>query len=471
MSIKNISKRKVIVFLLISIFLSGLVMLPPTDIVKAEGVIKYVAVSGSGYTADYYCDGTDDQAEINQAIIDVSAVSSQGNPGTVHLYPGTYYTLTEVYLKNYVILEGDSKTNTFVKNVSQLRGGTQFRNDIQISSASYATVRNLAVRGVWGDPLYDQSWWDRSWRGIGISNNCSNITIDNVDIRDTLGDGITGNGCPYLTISNVNIVHVGHSGIYFRGGDGPMTITNIYIEYNANSGLRFCYANNITVKNVEVVDAWDWAVEIFSDSASDNTYNISFENLTAKLRNHDSAANGIAILYNFPITNGVFKYHDISFKNCIIDNLKGVNRGDYTPGYDNIPGAGIYVRNATDVTFDNVVVYDAKNDGIDFDNDLANGAPSTHTVKNCIISNSGGYGISKLNYSNITVNISYNDLWQNALGSFGGGATAGTGNINADPLFYSPSGGANGNNDFHLKSQYGRWNGTSWETDASTSPC
>jgi hypothetical protein len=46
------------------------------------------------------------------------------------------------------------------------------------------------------------------------------------------------------------------------------------------------------------------------------------------------------------------------------------------------------------------------------------------------------------------------------------GILAGTGNIDADPLFFS-------NNDFHLKSQAGRWNTTtlSWVTDSQTSPC
>jgi hypothetical protein len=43
---------------------------------------------------------------------------------------------------------------------------------------------------------------------------------------------------------------------------------------------------------------------------------------------------------------------------------------------------------------------------------------------------------------------------------------AGTGNISVDPRFVNAA-----NGDFHLQSQYGRWNGTAWVKDTVTSPC
>jgi hypothetical protein len=104
----------------------------------------------------------------------------------------------------------------------------------------------------------------------------------------------------------------------------------------------------------------------------------------------------------------------------------------------------------------NNVIYDSKS-GIILEGrtDLI----SNITAKNNIIVKNHEYGI----YGNVA--SSYNDIWNNTLGNYGGGASAGTGDISADPLFADTV-----NGDFHLKSQYGRWNGTSWVDDIVTSP-
>jgi predicted outer membrane repeat protein len=67
-----------------------------------------------------------------------------------------------------------------------------------------------------------------------------------------------------------------------------------------------------------------------------------------------------------------------------------------------------------------------------------------------------------------------NEIWQNGNSivavSYSNvrGGYAGTGNLDADPLFADPN-----NGDFHLKSQAGRWDPTakSWVQDDITSPC
>ena len=58
-------------------------------------------------------------------------------------------------------------------------------------------------------------------------------------------------------------------------------------------------------------------------------------------------------------------------------------------------------------------------------------------------------------------NITYSNFWNNNFDT-----PSGTGNIEQDPLFADAA-----NGDFHLKSEYGRWNGTSWVYDNVTSPC
>ncbi|RLJ03959.1 MAG: hypothetical protein DRP08_02685, partial [Candidatus Aenigmatarchaeota archaeon] len=79
---------------------------------------------------------------------------------------------------------------------------------------------------------------------------------------------------------------------------------------------------------------------------------------------------------------------------------------------------------------------------------------------NNIIVNNKGYGINGEN-----IISTYNNIWNNTAGNYNQ-ASAGEGDISADPLFANPE-----NGDFHLKSKYGRWNGTAWVIDNVTSPC
>ncbi|MDD3925233.1 MAG: hypothetical protein PHT33_01085 [bacterium] len=60
-------------------------------------------------------------------------------------------------------------------------------------------------------------------------------------------------------------------------------------------------------------------------------------------------------------------------------------------------------------------------------------------------------------YDNIC--ITYSDFWNNEF-------LTPYGNMEEDPLFADAL-----NSDYHLKSQFGRWNGSSWVQDTATSPC
>ncbi len=87
------------------------------------------------------------------------------------------------------------------------------------------------------------------------------------------------------------------------------------------------------------------------------------------------------------------------------------------------------------------------------------------TVKNNIISNSRYYGIRNNLSEKHSFAISYNCFFNNTEGDTYN-IELPESNIQADPQFADRT-----NHDFHLKSQYGRWNGTTWITDEITSPC
>ncbi|MHC1571345.1 MAG: PKD domain-containing protein [Methanosarcinales archaeon] len=133
-----------------------------------------------------------------------------------------------------------------------------------------------------------------------------------------------------------------------------------------------------------------------------------------------------------------------------------------TDGTQGNSGHGIHLRTRGTASLKNIkIINNVINNAIKSGIYVEDGADVSNIVaKNNIIVNNGEYGI----YGSIL--SSYNNLWSNTAGNYGGGASAGDGDISADPLFADPAGG-----DFHLKSEYGRWNGRGWVNDSETSPC
>ncbi len=108
-----------------------------------------------------------------------------------------------------------------------------------------------------------------------------------------------------------------------------------------------------------------------------------------------------------------------------------------------------------------------------------------NTIKNCVIGGShylmilGSPTVDEGNVIKNTIIVdhphyfygqspsftfSYCDFW-----NVGFTPPSGTGNINTDPLFANHDTTTPG--DYHLMSEYGRWNGSAWVNDDTTSPC
>jgi len=105
---------------------------------------------------------------------------------------------------------------------------------------------------------------------------------------------------------------------------------------------------------------------------------------------------------------------------------------------------------------------------------------ATSTVENNTLGNNAG-GLFCTNSAGTSLLVQNNIMWSNGgvdiLGTgitnryncYGVGLEGGTGPLRVDPLFANP--GTNpATADFHLKSVAGRWNGTTWVTDAVSSP-
>lgn len=77
-------------------------------------------------------------------------------------------------------------------------------------------------------------------------------------------------------------------------------------------------------------------------------------------------------------------------------------------------------------------------------------------MKNCIVTDVKALGENPLDFG---IDITYSNFWKNGFKT-----PSGSGNMSKNPFF-------GGTSDFHLKSKYGRWNGTTWVKDHVTSPC
>jgi hypothetical protein len=113
---------------------------------------------------------------------------------------------------------------------------------------------------------------------------------------------------------------------------------------------------------------------------------------------------------------------------------------------------------AADNIVENIVIYKA-------DNLLQNRWERSinNSLENSIICSVDNYW--DLNYatSDSPLNISYSCFYNNG---FNLSATNATNSIESDPFFVNSEQG-----DFHLSSEFGRWNGNSWVKDDQTSPC
>jgi len=131
----------------------------------------------------------------------------------------------------------------------------------------------------------------------------------------------------------------------------------------------------------------------------------------------------------------------------------------------NSPAAGIAVSFTysllSPIIENNTVEASAAN-GIDITGP-GSGSP-TCTIRNNIISSSGGYGIAMAG-AFVDPMPPFNDTWNNASGNYYG-CTPGVGNLSVDPLFVDPE-----NGDYHLQSVVGSYHGGAWLPDPNHSPC
>ena len=451
-------------------------------------ILIWIMIVGGASATDYYV-GTDGNnanvGTLSEPWQTITYAATQAQAGDTVYIKGGNYGHEHVVISNSgtasnpIVFEGydgvpvidgqdrtgnginiNSKKYIKIKNIKV----TQYEFGVRLDNSDYITIDRIIVTNIGGS----------GYNGWGIYlcrsdyNNVKNCIVtdaraENFQIRHSnynliekcTSYGIeTGNAVDYYIVvqySHDNIIrdcvtenkhrestkHPGHGiGIkddYNNGYKSPHSYNNKIINCETHGHGEHFYVAHLAHDNEFINCAaynddlnpyhqWNHAVQI-----RDGAYNNNFKNFTAIgtrsgalfYDSVEAAAEGIQINYNNKFTN------------CIFDVT------DY----------GVYLSYAEDNIFTNCVITGSPL--------LFNGNnQNSNILRNSIVFNIPYLGLSG-------IDITYSNFWNN-----GFSMPAGIGNMENDPRFVDVT-----NNDFHLKSQYGRWDGSGWVYDSVTSPC
>jgi len=160
--------------------------------------------------ADYICDGTADDVEINAALSQVGAAGG----GTVFLTAGSFTLTDTIKIPSDVILTGEGTATKLAFDTS-VGDKTMITNECDYTFAQRHPTgnKNITVRDMYidGDKDNRGSGADSIWT-VGF-NTVENLTIENLTIENGWTVGIRTEFCTYVTIENNRIHNSGDDGI------------------------------------------------------------------------------------------------------------------------------------------------------------------------------------------------------------------------------------------------------------------
>ncbi|MDD4296257.1 MAG: chitobiase/beta-hexosaminidase C-terminal domain-containing protein [Ruminiclostridium sp.] len=479
-------------------------ILPAIASSEPTAPVVYVATDGSG---DFNCDGGDnDQVEIQQAIDFVLA-----NEGftTVRLKAGTYTIDDTIYIAGKqdqkVIFESEestvvllsptvcwpvhkamieNKTTAMIEGTNYVKGNfiiRGFKLDGNGPNITQALNSNKTIRAM----TYP------STNGINYYNliylqTCNDIEVNNMYLTHNFNDGLQVKSCTNVEFHDNIIDEIGHDGLYAYKCDYVNAYNNvIYIQ--TNSGLRASSTNHVKFYNniISAREKGGPGIEIQKENMINNPNGYSymtdieiFDNIIYDIKYAGIwiFGNATAPQYSFPPEDTFANVHHNIIYNC----------GYYEGAGDaasNLRLKGGIVTDGFSALIENNVIDSCGAAGINVHEWLPS-RPSpegtyTLTIRNNIISNTknnvlvgdsegSGYGIFYELGLRHNFIVNYNCFFNNNGADFKNFEPASAaGNLfGYDPLFADAE-----NHDYHLMSEYGRWDGNSFVKDQVTSPC
>lgn len=224
------------------------------------------------------------------------------------------------------------------------------------------------------------------------------------------------------------------------------TTAGIYAEGQTGWGVGCQFVNNYCHDNPNGIYLVNSTHSVIGNRLSNNTYGLSL----AYANSHTITSN-IFANNTYGIYGGYYGGHNI---------LRNIFYGNATAWY-NPEGNGSWV-----VNFVNNSIYGTTGNAI-FIASVVTYSPVV-TLKNNIVSSSGGWGITTSGTNN-TIAEDYNCYYNNTSGAVNTNYSITRGGhsiFDKNPLFVNPAG-----QDFHLRSKGGTWNGSGWTRYSEHSPC
>lgn len=433
---------------------AALALLVPRVTLAATPPTVYVARSG---TADYVCDGTSDDLDIQKALNFVAANTGKGFT-TVYLKAGTYSIADTMVLPSNIVVTGDKAAVLRLKNNVGWSANSQ-------SFFAGTGVQNLKMHGFELDGNRDNQGGlphGKGYHNLIVLKSSKNIEIYNMHWHHSLGDGAQIRNSSDISFHDNAVEYLGHD--------------VVYLLYSKNAKV---YRNKVvTVSNSACRTTQSDQVEIYENDYQGTTKYSSTGPLIEIQFGDSDGLSGINIHDNyFHDCNGagIWAFEDDKSKGSKIQVHHNVfnNTGNYKSdsGYSS---SGILLE-GLNASIQHNVFFNCQKSGIrttlsSLHSSYSLGSYTVEVTNNVFMNMraySNGTGAALWNErSNYAVKASNNCFYKNAGGNTQGSGITVVSALSDDPLFANT-----GSGDFHLKSKYGRWSGSGWVFDAVTSPC
>jgi hypothetical protein len=238
--------------------------------------------------ADYVCDSTADNIEINEALSQVKAIGG----GMVFLSAGSYTLVDTIKIPSDVTLTGEGTATKLVFDIS-VGDKTMITNDCNYTFAQRHPTgnKNITIRDMYidGDKANRGSGADSIWT-VGF-NTVENLTIENLMIVNGWTVAVRTEFCTYVTIANNRIHNSGDDGIGINEETFNCSCYGNRItdsgkggkSYGAPNGIEVQDgARDVTVGRNSIENCDTDGIQVSTHTGKDGCINVSIDSNTVR---------------------------------------------------------------------------------------------------------------------------------------------------------------------------------------------